>query len=85
MGASFIDARVTRVVEFSFFISYLFYLKHIDRYYYNNLILESLFRKWLVTPRAQIINSLGFKTTMSGGVKGFHLVSKTSRLTALKR
>ena len=78
MATAFTGARVRRVVEFLLFISYLFYPKHIDRYYYNNLILGSLLRKWLVTPKVQIINSLGFKRTTSGGVKGFSRVSKTS-------
>jgi hypothetical protein len=55
-----------------------FYSKHIDQYYYNNLILGSLLRIWLVTFRFQIINSLGFKWTTGGGVKGFNRVSKTS-------
>jgi hypothetical protein len=71
MGTAFIGARVRRVIEF-------FYPKHIDQHYCNNLILESLLRKWLVMPRIQIINSLGFKGTTGGGVKGFNLVSKTS-------
>lgn len=78
MATAFTGARVRRVVELSLFISYLFYPKHIDRHYYNNLILESLLRKWLVMPRIQKINSLGFKRTTSGGVKGFSRVSKTS-------
>jgi Cytochrome b/b6/petB len=78
MATAFTGARVRRVVEFLFFISYSFHPKHIDRYYYNNLILESLLRKWLVTPRVQIINSLGFIRITSGGVKGFSRVSKTS-------
>lgn len=78
MATAFTGARVRRVVEFSFFISYVFYPKHIYWYYCNNLIFESLLRKWLVTPRIQIINSLGFKRTTGGGVKGFILISKTS-------
>ena len=61
MATAFTGARVRRVVEFSFFIFYVFYPKHIDWYYCNNLILESLLRKWLVMPRVRIINSLGFK------------------------
>jgi hypothetical protein len=60
------------------FIFHLFYPKHISQHYFNNLILRSLLRIWLVTPKILILNSLGFKRTTSGGVKEFNLVSETS-------
>jgi hypothetical protein len=78
MGTAFTGARVRRVVELLFFIFHLFYPKHISQHYFNNLILRSLLRIWLVTPKILILNSLGFKRTTSGEVKEFNLVSKTS-------
>lgn len=42
------------------------------------MIFESLLWKWLITFKIQIINSSGFKITMSEEVKGFFDVSKTS-------
>jgi hypothetical protein len=78
MATAFTGVRVKCVVEFLFLISYVSYPKYIDWYHRNNLILESLLRKWLVTLRVQIINSLGFKRITSGGVKEFTQVSKVS-------
>ena len=82
MATAFTGAWVRRVVELLFFI---FNPKHTGRHYYKNSILESLLWKWLVTLRILIINSLGFKWTTSGRVKGFGQVSKTfiNRLKAL--
>merc|ERR1712032_1279452 len=45
MATAFMGARVRRVVEVFCFILDLFYLRHIDQHYHNNLILGSLSRK----------------------------------------